>query len=592
MRSWIRVGVALGFVVAASGSARDATACGGTFCDQAPAGQPPMPVDQTGENVLFVMQNGFVEAHIQIQYQGDPARFAWLIPVPVKPELSVGSQVLFTNLLNGTVPSFTTTTTFQFCSGDDSTSQGSGFGCSSSSSDSAGGSYGPTGAGGSGSQNNTPTVIGRQAVGNFESLILQPTDAKGMLDWLVQNNYDADQADAEPILKDYIDRGYVFVALKLQADAGVDEIHPIVVRYPGDEPCVPLKLTRIAAVEDMTVRTFFLGADRVVPSGGYKHVTLNSARLDWVGLGQNYSLAIARAVDSPAANGRAFITEYAGPSTAVSPAGISQTNWNGAAFKAIDPYEVMNQLEAWNLASCQSAANCQSSNPLVFPLLADYLPPPDGVTAAAYYSCMTCYPNADLTLWNGDAFAADFDELIAKPAQHATSVLQNNLYLTRMVTRISPAEMTEDPMFRVAPMALPDVSNQLSATRTNQCDGTLMTTTSDGRNVAGTTAPGDLPADVPWASKIEEFTLAGEYVLLVDNEEKIGAALADYNHSTAPGSSPTPAQASGLGDDTNGACGCAVPARRASHGILLGLFGVLGLWRRAAKKRRPAAGRA
>jgi hypothetical protein len=65
------------------------------------------------------------------------------------------------------------------------------------------------------------------------------------------------------------------------------------------------------------------------------------------------------------------------------------------------------------------------------------------VQAADYYSCMDCYPNADLSLWNGDAFAADFDELIAKPAKHATEVLQNNFYLTRMITRISPAEMTK-----------------------------------------------------------------------------------------------------------------------------------------------------
>ena len=332
MRGLTRLGVGFLVLAAATGAPAPAEACGGTFCDQAPPGQAPMPVDQTGENVLFVMQNGWVEAHIQIQYQGDPARFAWVIPLPAKPELSVGSQVLFTNLLNGTVPTFTTTSTFETC-GDEGSSS-SGFGCGASSDDSAaGGTYGP-GAGGTGGKSNGPQVISRQAVGNFETLTLEPKDAKGMLDWLVANGYDADQADAEPILKDYIDRGYVFVALKLQPDAGVDEIHPLVVRYQGTEPCVPLKLTRIAAVEDMTVRTFFLGGERVVPTGGYKHVTMNGARLDWTQLGQNYNLAVARAVDSPAANGRAFITEYAGPSGVVNPSGISQSNWSGAALTA------------------------------------------------------------------------------------------------------------------------------------------------------------------------------------------------------------------------------------------------------------------
>ena len=43
-------------------AAPDARACGGTFCDVGPAA---MPVDQTGENILFVIDEGFVEAHVQ-----------------------------------------------------------------------------------------------------------------------------------------------------------------------------------------------------------------------------------------------------------------------------------------------------------------------------------------------------------------------------------------------------------------------------------------------------------------------------------------------------------------------------------------------
>ena len=35
------------------------------FCD---GGPQPMPVDQTGENILFVWDGDTIEAHIQIQY--------------------------------------------------------------------------------------------------------------------------------------------------------------------------------------------------------------------------------------------------------------------------------------------------------------------------------------------------------------------------------------------------------------------------------------------------------------------------------------------------------------------------------------------
>jgi hypothetical protein len=52
---------------------RVAEACGGTFCDNGPI---PMPADQTGENIIFVMEQGQVQAHIQIQYKGEAAKFS------------------------------------------------------------------------------------------------------------------------------------------------------------------------------------------------------------------------------------------------------------------------------------------------------------------------------------------------------------------------------------------------------------------------------------------------------------------------------------------------------------------------------------
>src|SRR5689334_14688664 len=96
----------LGILTAAAtwGSAtRDAHACGGTFCDSGPRF---MSVDQTGENILFVMQPGKVEAHIQIQYKGDAPHFSWVLPVQALPDFSVGSEALFTRLLQATVPSY------------------------------------------------------------------------------------------------------------------------------------------------------------------------------------------------------------------------------------------------------------------------------------------------------------------------------------------------------------------------------------------------------------------------------------------------------------------------------------------------------
>jgi Uncharacterized protein conserved in bacteria (DUF2330) len=575
--TWVRVGLAamaLGVVLADAGTAR---ACGGTFCDGVPPGQPPMPVDQTGENVLFVMSAGFVEAHIQIQYQGDPARFAWIIPVQKTPELSVGSEILFVNLLNATVPTFTLTSSSQGCGSGSSGSSSSGAGCGASSDSTSASSFGAPKTGGT--DTDAPKVAARNTVGNFETVTLQPTSAQGLLDWLTQNGYESDAADALPELQYYVGKGYVFVAVKLVPNAGVDEIHPLVVRYPGNEPCVPLRLTRVAAVDDMTVRTFFLGENRVVPTGAYKQVTLNPAQLDWIGLGKNYNLAVSRAVDTPVADGHAFITEYAGPSSAVDKTGIYSASWSSAPFATETPEQALAELTSQGLLSCSSASSCSAAHPLVFPLLERYLPPPAGVSDADYYSCLSCYPTADQSLWDGNLFAADYQTLISGPAQHAVDVLQNHLYLTRMVTRISPAEMTADPTFVEWATPIGDVSNQLAATRVSRCDGSAFVNTSDGRLIEGTGAPAALPTDMPWAEKVEEFDASGQVLTLVDNGESIDQKLLAYDADKAPARYANPSS------DSGGGCGCVLQAKNAPHGLAIGLLGALGLLRRVARRR-------
>src|SRR5687767_14842018 len=87
-----------------------ADACGGFFCNQ-PQGPGDLPVAQTAENVLFAMSRmgsgAFqLEAHVQIAYTGPVDRFSWVVPVDTKPELDVGSDTVFSQLLQATEPRF------------------------------------------------------------------------------------------------------------------------------------------------------------------------------------------------------------------------------------------------------------------------------------------------------------------------------------------------------------------------------------------------------------------------------------------------------------------------------------------------------
>src|SRR4029453_1593800 len=87
-----------------------AAACGGFFCNQ-PNGPNDQPVAQTAENVLFAMDRAAsgqfeLTAHIQIFYTGPADRFSWVVPVDSEPKLGVGSNIVFSALLNNTQPRF------------------------------------------------------------------------------------------------------------------------------------------------------------------------------------------------------------------------------------------------------------------------------------------------------------------------------------------------------------------------------------------------------------------------------------------------------------------------------------------------------
>src|SRR5262245_10511924 len=82
-----------------------ARACGGVFCSRPPP-DGSLPIAQAGEQVLFVLGDGQVEAHIQIIYKGDAAQFSWVVPVTALPTLDVGTDVMFDRLEQATRPSF------------------------------------------------------------------------------------------------------------------------------------------------------------------------------------------------------------------------------------------------------------------------------------------------------------------------------------------------------------------------------------------------------------------------------------------------------------------------------------------------------
>lgn len=548
-----------------------ARACGGFFCDS--VNGVPTPVDQTGENILFVVDRaaGTVEAHIQIQYVGDPQKFAWIIPVTAVPDFSIGSEALFTNLLASTAPLYGFTQT-RDCADDDKRQ----FGCAAADAgalEDGGNSTAALTGPGDESDSGGPQVIKREVVGAFEIVVLQGGTAAELTDWLDSYGYYQDP-DAAPIVAKYLEEGYYFAAAKLIHGAGVDEIQPLVMTYAGDEPCVPLRLTRIAATEDMGVRVFALADARTVPSN-YRHVELNDVRLDWSSSADNYKAVVALAIDTPPSDGQGFITEYAGPSALVDRTSIHDTLWDPAAFNTLPVVDVVDTLTQQNLMFCNGEfdGGCSFLHPRLLPLLRTYVPAPPEVDEDAFWACLSCYEQQiDMDAWSGEAFAKDFAERIVDPGKHAVDLLDRWPYLSRLLTVISPSEMTVDPEFIVND-DLPEVASpNRIATQSTPCEGSNRMDLPDGHGVL-MTPDGNWPTfaeDMPYAARIEQMTPSGAPQELAEFEQAIDDLLQISNNRYSY--------------DNGRGLGCSV---RPSSWLNIGALAVILVFGWRGRRRRP-----
>ena len=111
--------------------------------------------------------------------------------------------------------------------------------------------------------------------------------------------------------------------------------------------------------------------------------------------------------------------------------------------------------------------------------------------------------------FNPVAFVEDLDEAVVRPLREAQKNLDNNPYLTRLYSTVSPDEMTRDPFFAFNP-ELGDVSNIHQATGTGTCDqesGTISNVVITLENGETITIEGEVS---PWGGTLAEDYAADE----------------------------------------------------------------------------------
>jgi hypothetical protein len=443
---WAGAAVAVGGAAAVLGAPAPAAACGGFFCNAS------LPVLQSAEGIAFFWNDdGSIEAHVQIFYTGPAERFGWILPVPGVPELDVGTPALFSALDGATRPTFdlrsrTEGTCRPYPSCDAYRPPDWGW------ADAAAADAFTAGDGGRGVD-----VLSRDNVGPYDAAVLAATDAASLLAWLRDNDYDI-PASSMPEIMHYVDTGHRFVALKLLKNRNSGDIQPIVLRYAAGEPCIPLRLTRIAATPDMPV-TAYVFASQGVRSSNYVMATpdLDDPGL-WLG-GARYEDKVSRAVDE--AGGRAFVTDYRGRPPAIS----IELPSVAALAEESDPRTFVSRLVALGFVS----------EPQLAAIVARFVPPLDGTDPSTWLNCLAGFgfcADIDSYLasrsWDLAGAAAEIERAIVRPRREAQRLVARYATLSRLYTTISPDEMTEDPMF-VRSAALGGVSNVHTATQVRRC---------------------------------------------------------------------------------------------------------------------------
>jgi len=261
MRKAVLLGATGLSILALATAADDARACGGCFHGPTEDGDPI-----TAHRMIFAVSPQQTTLYDEIEYSGNPASFAWVLPIHGPVTVGLSADILF-----AAMDASTTTTIVSpnlppcpSCGCFDAPSAGAAADASAS-----------FNGGGSGQVN----VISQSVVGPYDTVQLQSTDPNALTDWLTANGYSI-PSNIDPIIAAYVQEGFDFLALKLQPGQGVQAMRPVRVTTPGAGVTLPLRMVAAGTGAKVGITLWVVADGRYEPTN-FPAFIIQPSQLVW-----------------------------------------------------------------------------------------------------------------------------------------------------------------------------------------------------------------------------------------------------------------------------------------------------------------------
>ena len=193
---------------------------------------------------------------IQPGFYGDATSFAWIVPVPNLPEVTLAEKRLFRDLDGLTRPVYRSRDGDWDCLGNR-------------------GVYSPDAADGG------YEIISSQLVGYYQTLVLAATEAPALLEFLTELGFlhEDNLETTTAIINDYVERSWYFVAMQVDSTALAElnpyghyghysgGLDPIRLTFDSDEIIYPMKISAMSAADESTVHLYVKTDHRMTFTG-------------------------------------------------------------------------------------------------------------------------------------------------------------------------------------------------------------------------------------------------------------------------------------------------------------------------------------